>query len=94
MAPASWVTTATLYIEGQAAHWLQVFRQTHGGLSWEAFRSTIIKEFGADEFELEMHKLLQLRQSGTISEYRQVFDSHMYHLLALDPSLSTKFFIT
>ncbi|XP_073353661.1 uncharacterized protein [Aegilops tauschii subsp. strangulata] len=92
--PSSWVTTATLYIEGQAAHWLQAFCQTHAGLGWEAFCAAIIEEFGADEFELEMHKLLQLRQSGTISEYRQEFDSHMYHLLALDPSLSTKFFIT
>ena len=83
-----------LYIEGQAAHWLQAFRQTHSGLGWEAFRAAIIEEFGIDEFELEMHKLLQLRQSGTISEYRQVFDSHMYHLLALDPSLSPNFFTT
>ena len=88
------MTTVTLYIEGQAAHWLQVFCQTDGGLGWDAFCATIIEEFGADEFELEMHKLLQLRPSGTISEYRQVFNSHMYHLLALDPSLSTKFFIT
>ena len=59
--PSSWVTTATLYIEGQAAHWLQAFRQTHAGLGWEAFCAAIIEEFGADEFELEMQKLLQLR---------------------------------
>ena len=58
----SWVTTTTLYIEGQAAHWLQAFLQSHQGLSWEAFCTTITEEFGVDEFELEMHKLLQLRQ--------------------------------
>lgn len=89
-----WVTTATVYIEGQAAHWLQAFRQVHHGLTREAFCAAITEEFGVDEFELEMHKLLQLRQNGTMAEYRQVFDTHMYHLLALDPSLSPKFFIT
>ena len=88
------MTTATLYIEGQAAHWLQAFRQTHGGLAWDAFCAAIKEEFGVDEFEMEMHKLLQLRQTGTVSEYRKEFDTHMYHLLALDPSLSNKFFIT
>ncbi|XBH95737.1 hypothetical protein VPH35_086252 [Triticum aestivum] len=90
----SWVTTTTLYIEGQAAHWLQAFCQVHQGLTWEAFCATITEEFGVDEFELEMHKLLQLRQNSTVAEYRQMFDTHIYHLLALDPSLSPKFFIT
>lgn len=31
-----------------------------------------------------MHKLLQLRQTGSVAEYRREFDTHMYHLLALD----------
>lgn len=92
--PHSWVTTAMLYIDGQAAHWLQAFRQTHHGLTWDAFCAAITEEFGSDEFEMEMHKLLQLRQQGTVAEYRQLFDTHIYHLLALDPTLSNKFFIT
>ena len=66
--PSSWVTTATLYIKGQAAHWLHAFRQTHGGLGWDAFCTAITEEFGVNEFEMEMHKLLQLRQIGTVSE--------------------------
>ena len=41
-----------------------------------------------------MHKLLQLRQTGTVSEYRTTFEAHMYHLLALDASLNPKLFIT
>ena len=54
----------------------------------------VIEEFGPDEFEGQMHKLLQLRQTGTVAEYRQQFETYMYHLLALDPSLSSKFFVT
>lgn len=90
----NWVTTAALYIEGHAAHWLQAYRQAHRALSWEAFCQALKEEFGPDEFELEMHKLLQLRQTGTVAEYRLAFETHMYHLLALDATLSNKFFIT
>ena len=88
-----WVATTALYIDGQAAHWLQAFRQTHRNITWDVFTSTILEEFGADEFEVMMHKLLQLRQTGTVAEYRAAFDEPMYHLLALDPPINTKFFM-
>lgn len=54
----------------------------------------MLEEFGTDEFELVMHRLLQLRQTGTVSEYCAAFDEQMYHLLELDPSINNKFFIT
>ncbi|XP_048565404.1 uncharacterized protein LOC125545493 [Triticum urartu] len=94
VAPQNWVATVALYIEGQAAHWLQAFRQTHRGITWEVFTFVVLEEFGADEFEVVMHKLLQLRQTATVAEYRAAFDEQMYHLLALDPSINTKFFVT
>lgn len=53
-----------------------------------------MEEFGPEEFESTMHNLLQLRQTGTVAEYRQQFEVHMYNLLALDASLSPKFFVT
>ncbi|XBI12028.1 hypothetical protein VPH35_138958 [Triticum aestivum] len=92
--PHSWVTTAPLYIDGHAAHWYQAYRQTHRSPSWQEFTAAIITKFAPDEFEMEMHKLLQLRQTGTVAEYRTAFETHMYHLLALDASLNTKLFIT
>jgi hypothetical protein len=89
-----WVTTASLYMEGHAALWLQAYRQSHGHVSWSEFKRAIVEEFGPDEFEVQMHKLLQLRQSGTVAEYRQQFEVYMYHLLSLDSALSPKFFVT
>ncbi|XBI72477.1 hypothetical protein VPH35_066426 [Triticum aestivum] len=89
-----WVATAALYIDGQAAHWLQAFRQTHRNITWDVFTSAILEEFGTDEFEVVMHKLLQLRQTGTVAKYSAAFDEQMYHLLVLDPSINTKFFVT
>lgn len=90
----NWVATAALYVDGHAALWLRAFRQTHVDITWEQFRHAVVEEFGPEEFESTMHNLLQLRQTGTVAEYRQQFEVHMYNLLALDPSLSTKFFVT
>ena len=41
-----------------------------------------------------MHNFIQLRQTGSVQDYRHQFETAMYHLLALDPTLSTKFFIS
>lgn len=92
--PENWVTTASLYVDGHAALWLQAYRQLNVQVPWHRFCQAVIEEFGPDEFEDQMHKLLQLRQSGTVTEYRLQFEVYMYQLLALDPSLSTKFFVT
>ncbi|KAE8803889.1 hypothetical protein D1007_20148 [Hordeum vulgare] len=64
--------------------------------TWDTytFCTAVKEEFGPDEFEMEMHKLLQLRQTGTVAAYREEFVGHMYHLLALDASLSPKFFVS
>lgn len=90
----TWVTTASLYMEGLAAMWLQAFRQTHPGLTWPTFQAAVEEEFGYEEFEVQMHRFVQLRQTGTVQEYRQQFETSMYHLMALDPSLSSKFFVS
>lgn len=90
----NWVTTASLYMEGHAALWLQAFRQQHPQIPWDFFKQSVVEEFGPDEFEAQMHKLLQLRQTSTVTDYRKQFEVYMYHLLSLDPSLSTKFFVT
>ena len=51
------------------------------------------EEFGPEEFEAQMHELVQLRQTGSVQEYRQQFETLMYHLLSLDPHLSAQFFL-
>jgi hypothetical protein len=92
--PQNWVTTAAMYVDGHAALWLQAYRQQYPQVSWARFSQAVVEEFGPNEFEDQMHKLLQLRQTGSVTEYRVQFEVYMYHLLALDPSLSTKFFVT
>ncbi|XP_037480907.1 uncharacterized protein LOC119358489 [Triticum dicoccoides] len=90
----NWVATSALYVEGHAALWLRAFRQTHPVITWDLFRRAVEEEFGPEEFESLMHDLLQLRQTGTVAEYRQQFEVHMYNMIALDATLSSKFFVT
>lgn len=92
--PHSWVTSAALYMEGLAAMWLQAYRYKHPGVNWATFRAAVEEEFGPEEFKVQMHTLVQLKQTGTVQEYRQEFETTMYHLLSLDPTLSPKFFIS
>ncbi|KAE8812295.1 hypothetical protein D1007_10644 [Hordeum vulgare] len=79
--PHSWVTMATLYIEGHAVHWAQAFRQAHRTLNWPEFCTAVKEEFGPYEFELEMHKLLQVRQTDTVADYRIAFEGHMWETM-------------
>ncbi|KAI5013392.1 hypothetical protein ZWY2020_034504 [Hordeum vulgare] len=90
----NWVTTAGLYMDGLAAMWLRVYRQTHPAISWPAFRSALEAEFGPEEFKAQMYHLVQLCQTGSVQEYRQQFETSMYHLRSLDPTLRTHFFIS
>lgn len=41
-----------------------------------------------------MNKLLQLKQTGTVAEYRITFEASMYHLLSFDVTLNSRFFVT
>jgi hypothetical protein len=49
----------------------------------------MIDKFGVDEFYVQMSKLQEFHQTGTVAEYRLVFDTSMCHLLSLDATLST-----
>lgn len=94
ISPHQWVSTATLYLEGHVALWWQAYKRRRPILLWEEFSGAVVQEFGEEEFETQMHSLLQLRQTGSVSEYRSAFEAAMYHLIALDPSLNTIFFIS
>jgi hypothetical protein len=91
---SQWVSMSSLYMEGNAALWYQAFKRRHGSPSWEKFTVVLLEEFGQDEYDGQMSKLMQLKQTGSVSEYRQAFEDCMYHLLAVDESLSIRWFVS
>jgi hypothetical protein len=62
-----WVSMASLYLEGNAALWYQAYKRRHGALSWSTFMIAILEEFGQDEYDGQMSKLMQLRQTSTVA---------------------------
>lgn len=56
-----WVATATLYMDGHAALWLQAFKRQNILQGWVSFCQAVEDEFGADEYDAQMNKLLQLK---------------------------------
>ena len=89
-----WISTATLYFEDHAALWLQAYKRTHRQIIWDSFITAVVAEFGCDEYDGQMSVLLQLRQTGTVTEYIRSFESCMYHLLSVDSSLNSRWFIS
>ncbi|XP_047068493.1 uncharacterized protein LOC124676490 [Lolium rigidum] len=88
------VSSAVLYMEGHEALWLQVYKRRTVLGTWEQFCDAVLTEFGEDEYDGQMSKLLQIKQTGSVTEYRKEFETCMYHLISLDPSLNTKFFLS
>jgi hypothetical protein len=89
-----WVSTATLHLDGHAALWFQSYKRRNRLIAWDVFVQAVVEEFGHDEFDGQMSKLMQLRQTGTVAEYRLVFEECMYHLISVDDSLSDRWFVT
>lgn len=89
-----WVSTATLYMDGHAALCLHVYKRQHVLLGLDSFCQAVNEEFGSNEYDAQMNKLLQLKQACLVAEYQIAFEASMYHLLSLDATLNNRFFIT
>jgi hypothetical protein len=62
------MTTATLHLDGNAAVWLQAYKQTHDIRGWPQFITAIEAEFGGDDQRKFMKALLQLKQMDRVNE--------------------------
>lgn len=92
-----WVAKATLYMDGHAALCLQAYKRQHVVPGWDLFYQVVEDEFGSDEYDAQMNKLLQLKQTGTVAKYLSgcLRGKHvMYHLLSLDATLNGIFIVT
>ena len=60
-----WVCSATLHLEGHAALWFQAYKRRNRLINWDDFMQALVEEFGLDEFDGQMTRIMQLRQTGT-----------------------------
>jgi hypothetical protein len=69
IAESQWVGAPNLYLEGYAGLWFQAYTQQ----ILTELMTTIVDEFGQDEFNGQMTRLMHLKQVGTVAEYRRAF---------------------
>jgi hypothetical protein len=92
--PSLWYTTASLHLEGNAAIWLQSYKQRHTIRGWPQFITAVESEFGADDQRKSMKSLLQLRQTEAVQAYIVEFQSLMYQVLMFNPNYDEQFFLS
>lgn len=87
------VRLAALHPEGKALQWHQAYVKTRQGNlpPWEEYVADITNRFGED-FDDPMAELVQLKQTGTVREYHDAFDS-LLNRVTLDPAHALSCFI-
>lgn len=94
ISPMLWLTTATLHLDGNAAVWLQAYKQRHELSGWPQFITAVEAEFGGDDQRKFMKTLLQLKQTGSVNEYIVEFQRLVYQVSMFNPHYDTNFFIS
>lgn len=80
------VSAAVLHLTGNAAQWYQSIKLVEEVRDWAHFRYAVALEFEGNSNCEESLALQLLTQTGTVSEYKQQFDSLVYQARLFDPS--------
>lgn len=75
-----WVSAAMMHLEGNAAKWLQAYKQTHVIGSWSQFYEAMKTKFGSDDYRSAFMELIAFRQTGLVEEYTTQFQSMQFDI--------------
>ena len=88
------VTSASLYLTDNAAHWYQAFKQTSVYHTWPQFCAAIVQEFDVNVHRQKMKEFMSLKQLESVEEYKQQFLQLVYTIRLYEPALSDTFLVT
>jgi hypothetical protein len=91
---SQWVEYSTMHFTGNAAMWLQSVEDRLSNFSWETLCEMIHKRFDRGQYQLLYRQSFKLKQTGSVIEYVEKFDTLMHHMLAYKPDLDPMFFTT
>ena len=87
--PSFRVSAASIHMTDAAAHWYQSYKHTPGFQQWDHFVLAVLSEFEVDTHRAKTMELLNLRQTGSVDEYRKSFEQLVYNIRLYDHSIST-----
>lgn len=61
---------------------------------WDQFCQAVQERFAPDDYQRKLRALMELRQEGTVGEYRDRFEELMCHVMSYDHGMSTVFQVT
>lgn len=92
--PSSWVKVATLNFTGNAAFWLQSVRNQLIGVTWYDFCERICARFTRDRQQTLIRQWIHAKQTASVAEYVELFDSIMHQLNAYESTAPILYFVT
>ncbi|KAK1648872.1 hypothetical protein QYE76_066677 [Lolium multiflorum] len=88
------VTSATLHMTGDAAHWFHSYKLDHDWPSWLQFRQAVLQEFDVNVHREKMRELMVMKQRGSVEEYKREFYQLVYQLKLYEPAVSETMLVT
>jgi hypothetical protein len=82
------VIAASMHMLDKASHWFQTYKHSPGVHTWEHFVVAVSQEFEVNTHRVKTMELLNLKQIGSVEDYKNQFDKLVYHILLYDKSLS------
>jgi hypothetical protein len=82
------VTAAPLHMIDKASHPYQTYKHSPGSHSWEHFVVAVSQEFEVNTHRMKTMELLNLRQTGSVEDYKNQFDRLVYHIMLHGHSIS------
>jgi hypothetical protein len=88
-----WLTAATMHLSGNAAHWYRAYKLRTPVYDWHTFMEAVEAKFGASDHRQFISALLNLKQLGTVQDYKLQFEELMFKIGSHNPYYDETFFV-
>ncbi|KAJ1276202.1 hypothetical protein BS78_05G196300 [Paspalum vaginatum] len=88
-----WVTAASLHMEGKAAQWFLVYKVQNKVNTWAKFVQAVMEKFGVYEHQHALNDLLDLKQTHTVEEYVDAFETLQYQVSLHNGNMGELYFV-
>jgi hypothetical protein len=82
--PTRWVKIACMHLRAAASRWLPSVEKKLKSCSWSEFKQLVMDRFGREQHKLLVRQFLNIKQSGSLSDYIDRFSELVDRLMAYE----------